>query len=120
MKIVTRGPDFSKEDEEALRQEVAILMKLDHPNIVQAYDFFEDSKYFHVIMEYLGEFIAPFSRWRSLPCPEISLTVIEIDGGELFDRIVKKTFYNEKEARDLVLTLLLTLKFLHDRNIVHR
>lgn len=41
-------------------------------------------------------------------------------GGELFDRIVSKTFYNELEARDLVRTLLRTVQHLHDQNIVHR
>lgn len=43
-----------------------------------------------------------------------------LSGGELFDRIVSKTFYNEKEARDLVRTLLWTVKHLHDQNIIHR
>lgn len=43
-----------------------------------------------------------------------------LSGGELFDRIVSKTFYNEKEARDLVRTLLRTVKHLHDQNIIHR
>lgn len=42
------------------------------------------------------------------------------EGGELFDRIVSKTFYTEKEARDLVRTLLGTVKHLHDQNIIHR
>lgn len=31
-----------------------------------------------------------------------------------------QTFYNEKEARDLVFILLSAVKYLHDRNIVHR
>jgi serine/threonine protein kinase len=43
-----------------------------------------------------------------------------IKGGELFDRIVQKTFYNEKEAKDLVQILLSAIKYCHDRNIVHR
>ena len=38
----------------------------------------------------------------------------------MFDRIVSKTFYNEKEARDLVRTLLRTVKHLHDQSIIHR
>jgi serine/threonine protein kinase len=38
----------------------------------------------------------------------------------LFDRIVEKTFYNEKEAKDLVQILLSAIKYCHDRNIVHR
>lgn len=42
------------------------------------------------------------------------------EGGELFDRIVSKTFYTEKEARDLVRTLVGTVKHLHDQNIIHR
>jgi calcium/calmodulin-dependent protein kinase I len=43
-----------------------------------------------------------------------------LEGGELFDRIVKKAFYNEKEARDLVFILLKAIKYLHDKGIVHR
>lgn len=94
VKIVKRQ-GLSQEDEESLRSEVEILLKLRHPNIVQAFDFFEEVQQFYVILEY-------------------------IDGGELFDRIVKKTFYNEKEARDLVFIVLTAIKYLHDKNIVHR
>lgn len=43
-----------------------------------------------------------------------------VSGGELFDRIVQKVVYNEKEARDLVTTLLEAVKYCHDRGIVHR
>ncbi len=94
VKIVTRA-GLSSEDEQSLRSEVKILSALNHPNVVRALDFFEEDKYFYVVMEYL-------------------------DGGELFDRIVKKTFYNEKEARDLVKVLLTAIKYLHDKHIVHR
>lgn len=83
------------EDEIALKQEVEILTSLNHPNIVKCFDFFEEEKYYYVVMEIL-------------------------EGGELFDRIVKKTFYNEKEARDLVQILLGAIKFCHDHDIVHR
>lgn len=94
VKIVTRA-GLSTEDEQSLRSEVKILSALNHANVVRALDFFEEEKYFYVVMEYL-------------------------DGGELFDRIVKKTCYNEKEARDLVRILLNSIKYLHDKNIVHR
>lgn len=90
--------DRSKMDEEhqkGLRHEVSILQALSHPNIVKALDFFEEPERFYVVME----------------C---------INGGELFDRIVKKTCYTEKEARDLTSTLLKALKYLHDKNFVHR
>jgi serine/threonine protein kinase len=39
---------------------------------------------------------------------------------QLFDRIVKKSYYNEKEARDLCRILLDSIKYIHDRDIVHR
>ena len=43
-----------------------------------------------------------------------------MEGGELFERIVKKTFYNEMDARGLVRILLDALAYLHHRGIVHR
>ena len=94
VKIITRK-DLTEADDESLRQEVAILGKLNHPNITRLVDFFEEEQYYYVVLEYL-------------------------DGGELFDRIVKKTFYSEKEARDLVFTVLKAIKFCHDQHIVHR
>ena len=94
VKIIKRT-NLPVEDEIALRQEVEILTSLHHPNIVKCIDFFEEDKFFYVVMECL-------------------------EGGELFDRIVKKTFYNEKEARDLVYILLSAIKFCHDHDVVHR
>jgi calcium/calmodulin-dependent protein kinase I len=94
VKIITRK-DLSEADEESLKQEVSILGKLNHPNITRLFDFFEEEKFYYVVLEYL-------------------------DGGELFDRIVKKTYYSEKEARDLVFTVLKAIKYCHDQHIVHR
>ena len=41
-------------------------------------------------------------------------------GGELFDRIVAKTHYTEKEARDLVKMFLETMAYMHEAGVVHR
>ena len=43
-----------------------------------------------------------------------------VEGGELFDRIVSKTHYTEKEARDLVKLFLVTMDYMHKMGIVHR
>lgn len=43
-----------------------------------------------------------------------------MEGGELFDRIVDKSYYTEREARDLVLLLLEAIKYCHSYGIVHR
>lgn len=71
------------------------MKSLDHPNIVKFVESYEEPKYFFVVLEFLP-------------------------GGELFDRLVKKSFYNEKEARDTVRVLCEGIKYCHDRGIVHR
>ena len=43
-----------------------------------------------------------------------------VAGGELFDRIVAKTHYTEKEARDLVKMFLETMAYMHGKGVVHR
>lgn len=43
-----------------------------------------------------------------------------VKGGELFDRIVQKTNYTEKEARDLIKVCLETLAYLAENGVVHR
>lgn len=43
-----------------------------------------------------------------------------VQGGELFDRIVSKSHYTEKEARDLVKLFLETMAYMHEADVVHR
>lgn len=86
---------MSQQQIKYLHDEVNIMKQLVHPNIVRFYDFFEEKDTNYLVME-------------------------KISGGELFDRIVRKQRYSEREAQELAKTLLLTIKYLHDRNIVHR
>lgn len=94
VKIVDRA-NLKPEDETGLRQEVAIMQTLHHPHIVQLLDFFEEEKFYYLVIELM-------------------------EGGELFDRIVKRTAYNEKQARDVVKILVEAIKYCHDNDIVHR
>lgn len=41
-------------------------------------------------------------------------------GGDVFDRLARRKFYTEKDARDLARSLLESIKFLHERGIAHR
>lgn len=94
IKILHRSK-MDKHHEDGMRHEVQIMMALSHPNVVKAMDIFEEPEHFYVVMEL-------------------------ITGGELFDRIVRKQFYKESEARNLAKTLLLAIKYIHDNNYVHR
>lgn len=94
IKVINRAK-LDVDDEASIFQEARVMQRLNHPNIVKMFDFYEEPQNFYMVLE----------------C---------IEGGELFDRIVKKTVYNEKEARDLVVILLNAIKYMHDRNIVHR
>lgn len=51
-----------KDHLDAIEEEVGILTKLDHPNIVKYFETYVDEKYIYLVMEYIG-------------------------GGELFDKI---------------------------------
>jgi len=61
MKII-RKEEVSKEYVLSLQNEIEILKKLDHPNIVKIYEFYQDKMNLYVITEF-------------------------IEGGELFERI---------------------------------
>jgi calcium/calmodulin-dependent protein kinase I len=43
-----------------------------------------------------------------------------MEGGELFDRIVEKEHYSEKEAADTIRPLVDAIRYCHSMGIVHR
>ncbi|GLE11626.1 hypothetical protein PINS_up024161 [Pythium insidiosum] len=86
---------LGEEDIDAFHQEVEILREMQHPRIMRLYAVYLEHDTYYLVTEL-------------------------VEGGELFDRIVEKNFYSEKEARDLVKVLLETIKYCHDRKVVHR
>ena len=41
-------------------------------------------------------------------------------GGELFDRIVEKGNYTEKDASELIKQVLKAVDYMHEKGVVHR
>jgi len=94
VKVVTKAK-LSREDDAALKDEIAILKSLKHQHIIYLEDNFDEASYYYLVTE-------------------------KMKGGELFDRIVAKTYYNEKEARDVCKILFKAIEYIHSRDIAHR
>lgn len=48
------------------------------------------------------------------------LTLCSVTGGELFDRIVEKGSYTEKDASGLIRQVLEAVDYMHEQGVVHR
>eukprot|EP01039_Chlorochromonas_danica_P003257 gene3257-3568_t len=94
VKIVSKKK-LSEEDYSALMMEIQILSELDHPHIIKLFETFDEGSDFYIVTEL-------------------------VEGGELFDRIVSKAHYTEKEARDLIKIMLETMDYMHKAGVVHR
>ncbi|XP_028426564.1 calcium/calmodulin-dependent protein kinase type 1D isoform X1 [Perca flavescens] len=84
-----------KGKESSIENEIAVLRKIKHENIVALEDIHESPDHLYLIMQL-------------------------VSGGELFDRIVEKGFYTEKDASTLIRQVLDAVNYLHKMGIVHR
>jgi len=95
VKIIDKKAANSDQDEKRLKTEVEILKRVNHPNIVCLKDMFETKENLYLVMEL-------------------------VTGGELFDKIVEKGQYSEKDASVIVMKMLNSIEYLHGINIAHR
>ncbi|XP_046357232.1 calcium/calmodulin-dependent protein kinase type IV-like [Haliotis rufescens] len=82
-------------DKKVVRTEIGILLKLSHPNIIRLKEIYETRT-------------------------DITLVLELVTGGELFDRIVSRGFYSEKDAAKAVRDMLTAVDYLHENGVVHR
>jgi len=68
---------MDEEEKRLLFNEINILKGIDHPNIIKMYEFFEDEKRFYLVTEICK-------------------------GGELFDEILKRGKFSERDAAVLM------------------
>lgn len=80
----------------SILQEVQIMRNLRHPNIVQLLDFIETQEFCYLVMEM-------------------------VNGGELFDQIIRLTYMSEDLSRHIIRQVAEGIRFMHlECGIVHR
>jgi len=83
------------EKPENLKTETSLLQMVDHAHIVKLIDICDTKDTLFIIMELM-------------------------EGGELYDEIVKRKHFTERDASYIMYQLFLALDYLHKRGIVHR
>ncbi|KAJ8260265.1 hypothetical protein GJAV_G00178980 [Gymnothorax javanicus] len=78
-----------------LENEIAVLWRIKHENVIALEDFYEGETHYYLVMQL-------------------------VFGGDLFDRILDRGVYAEKEARKVIQQVLQTVSYLHQNSIVHR
>jgi len=74
---VLRKSNMDEEEKRMLFNEINILKNIDHPNIIKMYEFFEDDKRYYLVTEICK-------------------------GGELFDEILTRGKFSERDAAVLM------------------
>ena len=82
------------------KDEINIMSRCDHPNIIQLFEIYEDSRYIDLVME-------------------------QCLGGSLFDRLIKKMeddgeTFSEKEAAVIFKQIITGVSYCHNQGICHR
>ena len=83
------------DDIKLLIREVRIMKKLNHPHILKLYEVFEDDTGFYLVMEL-------------------------VKGKELFDKIVERGQYSEKDTARIIHQIVSAVAYLHENDIAHR
>ncbi|XP_034392400.1 calcium/calmodulin-dependent protein kinase IGb [Cyclopterus lumpus] len=78
-----------------LENEITVLRRIKHDNVVGMEDLYESQTHFYLIMQL-------------------------VSGGELFDRILDRGVYSEKDASSVIQQVLQAVSYLHENGIVHR
>nr|XP_020474596.1 calcium/calmodulin-dependent protein kinase type 1D-like isoform X2 [Monopterus albus] len=79
----------------SLENEIAVLRRIKHENVVGMEDFYESRTHYYLVMQL-------------------------VSGGELFDRILDRGVYSEKDASRVIQQVLQAVHYLHQNGIVHR
>lgn len=95
VKVVKKSKLTTQQDKIFMQTEMRIHSSLDHPHILKMFDHFSDRKYYYVVLEFM-------------------------EGGELFERIVRDGSFSEKKAALVSRNICEALAYLHENKVVHR
>ncbi|XP_043571398.1 serine/threonine-protein kinase Chk2 [Chiloscyllium plagiosum] len=93
--VSERGDAAAKCSTSNVATEVEILKKLDHPCIIKIEEVFDFEDSFYIVLDLM-------------------------EGGELFDRVVRSKGLKEQTTKLLFYQMLLAVQYLHENNITHR
>ncbi|XP_060939647.1 serine/threonine-protein kinase DCLK2 isoform X3 [Limanda limanda] len=93
LKIIDKAKCSGKEH--LIENEVAVLRRVKHPNIIMLVEEVDTASELYLVMEL-------------------------VKGGDLFDAITSSTKYTERDGSIMIYNLAGALKYLHSMNIVHR
>ena len=94
MKIIKKSLSFEESNEEAVLNELNILKKIDHQNVVKIYEYYIDELNYYFVTEY---------------CP----------GGDLF-QATEDIELSEPQVAWIMYQILLAVNHIHKLNIMHR
>ena len=95
IKIIDKSKLINEGDNDRILNEMKILIKLDHPNILKAFEVFEEEKYYYIVMERPAK-------------------------GDLFNYICTKGRLSMDEASFIYYQIVNAIQYLHKNKIVHR
>ena len=104
------------------RREIQIMKKLNHPNILKLYEVYEDDEQFYLVMElYAPPRPQKLSRVEGPRVIRIGTSSsCRVKGKELFDKIVERGMYSERDAANIILQVVSAVRYLHENGIAHR
>ena len=95
MKIIDKSKIYTEESEKKIANELSILQKMDHPNILKIFEFYTTPKTYNLIVELCT-------------------------GGKIFEELTEKGTLKEKSVAYIIYQLLSAINYCHKMKIIHR
>eukprot|EP01121_Diplochlamys_sp_Union-15-3_P022867 TRINITY_DN986_c0_g1_i2.p1 TRINITY_DN986_c0_g1~~TRINITY_DN986_c0_g1_i2.p1 ORF type:complete len:383 (-),score=83.69 TRINITY_DN986_c0_g1_i2:452-1600(-) len=94
IKIIEKQ-NAGEEELQLLQREIDIMEKLTHKNIISLVETFDEPEHIYLVLEL-------------------------VTGGELFDQILARGSYGERDAANIVKQILLAIQYMHSNGVAHR